>query len=157
ASTEPNVLVWIVITGAFACAAGAAISAIAAATRRTRLRLMSVPSRRRAIRYMSGARLDDVARIGPLGAFAHLELDLRTFGQALEALPGDVRVVDEDVLRPVLGLDEPVALGVVEPLDGSGCHQKNTSLARSRTGMKALRAQAELVLAGAGTLAATRE
>src|SRR5205814_599624 len=34
--------------------------------------------------------------------------------------------VDEDVLGLAVGRDEPVALRVVEPLDGAGSHVKNT-------------------------------
>ena len=34
------------------------------------------------------------------------------------------RVVDEDVLAPVLG-DEPKALRIIEPLDGTECHVCN--------------------------------
>src|SRR5690606_19574154 len=45
-----------------------------------------------------------------------VELDALTFLEGLEALPVDRRVVDEAVLRTVLGGDEAEALGVVEPL-----------------------------------------
>src|SRR5581483_3311090 len=69
-------------------------------------------------------RLDDanVRGLGALRALRCLELDLRAFGQGLEALAGDARVVHEEILRAVLRRDEAVALLVAEPLDGSGCH-----------------------------------
>src|SRR5712691_10350074 len=57
---------------------------------------------------------DDVRRLGALRALAGLELDLRTLGERLEAAAANRRVVDEHVLSAVLGLDEAVALGVVE-------------------------------------------
>src|ERR671927_214234 len=65
---------------------------------------------------------DDVGRFGALRPLARLELHLRTLGQGLEALACDLRVVDEQVLAALGGLDEPVALRVVEPLHGSGRH-----------------------------------
>src|SRR5919198_3683492 len=65
---------------------------------------------------------DDVGRLGALRPLARLELHLRTLGQGLEALARDLRVVDEQVLAALGGLDEPVALRVVEPLHGSGRH-----------------------------------
>src|SRR5204862_310253 len=65
---------------------------------------------------------DDVRRLGALLPLAGLELDLRALGERLEARAADLREVDEQVLPAVLGLDEPEALRVVEPLHGSGCH-----------------------------------
>src|SRR6266404_5972237 len=63
-----------------------------------------------------------VARFGTLRALFELELDLRPFGERLVTVACESAEVDEDVLRSFCGLDEPVALRVVEPLDGSGCH-----------------------------------
>src|ERR687884_2038207 len=75
----------------------------------------------------------DVRRLRALRPFARLELDLRAFGQRLEALAGDLREVDEDVLAAAVGRDEAVALGVVEPLDVSARHLTNTSPTCDRT------------------------
>src|SRR5207237_4026124 len=64
----------------------------------------------------------DVAGLGSLGTLFDLVLDLRAFGEALEALAGDCAEVNEDVVAAVGLRDEAVALRVVEPLHGSGCH-----------------------------------
>src|SRR5205809_8026695 len=64
----------------------------------------------------------DVARLGALRAFLDLVLHLRAFGEALEALAGDRAEVNEDVVAAVGLRDKAVALRVVEPLHGSGCH-----------------------------------
>src|SRR4029450_11616152 len=48
--------------------------------------------------------------------------DLRALVKALEALAGDRAEVNEDVVAAVGLRDEAVALRVVEPLHGSGCH-----------------------------------
>src|SRR4051794_10140288 len=57
-----------------------------------------------------------------LGAFFGLVTHFRPLGQGLEALAEDGAVMDEDVLRAVIGSDEPVALVVAEPLDSSSRH-----------------------------------
>src|SRR6059058_3125118 len=62
-----------------------------------------------------------VRRLGALLPLGRLELDLCTFGEALEALAADAGVVDEQILRSVIGGDEAVPLLVAEPLHGSGC------------------------------------
>src|SRR5881398_479357 len=64
----------------------------------------------------------DVAGLGAFGALFDLVLDLRAFGEALEALAGDRAEVNEDVVAAVCLRDEAVALRVVEPLHGSACH-----------------------------------
>src|SRR5439155_25197376 len=69
----------------------------------------------------------DVRRLRSLLTLTRLVLELRAFGERLEAIAGDVRVVDEEILVAFVRADEAVALRVVEPLDGSGCHE-NTSL-----------------------------
>src|SRR4051794_2512492 len=61
-------------------------------------------------------------RGGALGAFLGLVAHLGALGQGLEALAQDRAVMDEDVLRAVIGSDEPVALVVAEPLDCSSRH-----------------------------------
>jgi hypothetical protein len=72
--------------------------------------------------YASSLLRNDVDRFGALLALARLELDLGTLGQRLEAVARDVRVMYEEILAAVLGGDEAVSLGIVEPLDGTGCH-----------------------------------
>src|SRR3954447_4437292 len=64
----------------------------------------------------------DVAGLGTFRALLDLVLDLGAFGEALEALTGDRAEVHEDVVAAVGLRDEAVALRVVEPLHGSGCH-----------------------------------
>src|SRR5207248_9502064 len=64
----------------------------------------------------------DVAGLRAFRALFDLVLDLRAFGEALEALAGDRAEVNEDVVAAVGLRDEAVALRVVEPLHGSGCH-----------------------------------
>src|SRR6266545_1444806 len=64
----------------------------------------------------------DGACLRTLRPVLHLVLHLRPLSEALEALAADRAVVDEDVLATVVLRDEAVALVVVEPLDGSGCH-----------------------------------
>ena len=46
----------------------------------------------------------------------------RALGERLVAVADDRAVVDEHVLAAVVRGDEPVTLGVVEPLHGSCCH-----------------------------------
>src|SRR3954447_14432794 len=60
--------------------------------------------------------------LGTFRALLDLVLDLGAFGEALEALAGDRAEVHEDVVTAVGLRDEAVALRVVEPLHGSGCH-----------------------------------
>src|SRR5439155_16800577 len=72
--------------------------------------------------YASSLLRSDVDRLGALLALARLVLDLCALAQRLEAVTGDVRVVHEEILAAILGGDEAVSLGIVEPLDGSGCH-----------------------------------
>src|SRR6058998_1325504 len=82
--------------------------------------------------------LPDVGCLKTLRAAGDFELDLVTFGEALEALRLDGAVVDEDVLTALLR-DEPVTLCVVEPLHLSCRHTSNLSLWR----LQALGAPAE--------------
>src|SRR4029453_7288181 len=81
----------------------------------------------------------DVRRLGALGAFALLVLDLCAFGQGLEPVAGDVAVMAQEILPSVLGLDEAVARAVVEPLNGSACHRKTPPLHVHERVRKALR------------------
>jgi hypothetical protein len=64
----------------------------------------------------------DVDRLGALGTLARLVLDLLALTEGLEAVSRDIRVMHEQVLRALVGRDESVSLGIVEPLDGSGSH-----------------------------------
>src|SRR5205085_10493423 len=75
-----------------------------------------------------------VRRLGTFFALARLELDLRAFGEGLEAIACDLRVVDKQILATFLRRDEPVALRIAEPLHGSSCHRKNTSLTKFTNG-----------------------
>jgi len=72
--------------------------------------------------YASSLLRNDIDCLGTLLALTRLVLDLGTFGQRLEAVARDIRVMHEEILAAVLGGDEAVSLGIVEPLDGSGCH-----------------------------------
>src|SRR6478752_5744651 len=65
----------------------------------------------------------DVGRLRALVAGPRLERHASTLGEGLEPRARDARVVDEEVATAVLRADEAVALGVVEPLDGSVCHR----------------------------------
>src|SRR5688500_15938496 len=72
--------------------------------------------------------LHDVERLGSLLTLARLVLDLRSLGEGLEAVSTDAGVMHEEIFASVRRRDEAVALRVVEPLHGSCCHRKNTSL-----------------------------
>ena len=80
-----------------------------------------------------------VRRLGALLPLCSLELDLRTLGQGLEALAADAAVVDEQILRSVIGGDEAVPLLVAEPLHGSGCQLIHLPLLPPRTASAAAR------------------
>src|SRR5262249_40471538 len=69
-----------------------------------------------------------VRRLRAFRSLARLEFNLGAFGERLEAAAADLRVVDEQVLAVLFGRDEPVALCIVEPLHGSGCHGKTPPL-----------------------------
>src|SRR5437867_3125703 len=68
--------------------------------------------------------LHDVLRRRALLGLHDLELHALAFGQRLESFSLNRGVVHEAVLAAVLGRDEPEALGVIEPLHGTGdaCH-----------------------------------
>src|SRR6476620_9932048 len=74
--------------------------------------------------FSSFAKLDDpdVGRLRALGGLADLVLDLRALYEGAEAVARDTREVDERVLAPVIGGDEPEALLVAEPLHHTGGH-----------------------------------
>src|SRR5215217_8896106 len=74
-------------------------------------------ARNRRLRGLLNAR-----RGGAFGPFLGLVADLGALGQGLESLAEDRAVMDEHVLRAVVGRDEPVALIVAEPLDCSSGH-----------------------------------
>src|SRR3954452_1505094 len=87
---------------------------------------MAQPPRRRARRpgRCGGAWLErlDVRGVRVLRAVLRVVADLGALAQRPEAAAHDAAVVDEDVLALVVGRDEPEALVVAEPLDGSGGH-----------------------------------
>src|SRR4051794_21536185 len=71
-----------------------------------------------------------------LGALLGLELDVRALGQRLEAVATDRAEMNENVLPAVSRRDEPEALGVVEPLHGSGCHRNTPPHTQSKNGQR---------------------
>src|SRR5918994_1381348 len=71
----------------------------------------------------------DVPCLRTLGAVDDFEFDRLTLFQGPEAVATDRGVVDEDVAA-TLALNEPVALGVVEPLDlACDAHRSSSLLA----------------------------
>src|SRR5829696_9711206 len=64
----------------------------------------------------------DAGRRRALGAGLGLILDLRALLERAVAVALDRAEVNEHVVRAVVGCDEPVALVVAEPLNGSGRH-----------------------------------
>src|SRR4026209_43600 len=86
--------------------------------------------------HVSSRSLLDVDRLRALLALALLVLDASVLLQRLEAVAGDVRVMYEKVLSPSVGRDEAIALRVVEPLHGSGCHRHTPPLTHDRTGKR---------------------
>src|SRR5882762_649920 len=64
----------------------------------------------------------DVRRLLALRAGGDFEADLLAFLEGLEALHVDRREVREQIVAAVIRSDEAVALRVVEPLDGTSCH-----------------------------------
>src|SRR3954453_9378985 len=64
----------------------------------------------------------DVYGLRALVALLFLIGHLRGLAKRLEAIPADAGVMHEQVAAAVVGCDEAVALLVVEPLDGPGCH-----------------------------------
>ena len=73
--------------------------------------------------------LADVPRLRTLGTIDDLELDRLTLFQGPEAVATDRGVVDEHVAA-TLALNEPVALGVIEPLDlACNTHRSSSLLA----------------------------
>src|SRR5258708_32359251 len=74
------------------------------------------PSRRGASPPGSGALQIDRRHLALLAAL-DIEVQALTLAQVPHARPLDGRDVDEDVLGAVIGLDEAVSLGRVEPFD----------------------------------------
>src|SRR3712207_9506005 len=73
------------------------------------LRVQAWPRKRPRLRRRLRDR-GDVCRLRTLRALAGLELDASALGQALEALTGDVAVVNEEILRALVGRAEAVPL-----------------------------------------------
>src|SRR5438093_10264114 len=67
---------------------------------------------------------NDVRRLRALGTLALLELHPSTLSEGLEAVAGDVAVMDEEILRALVGGDEAVPLRIIEPFDDSVSHKK---------------------------------
>src|SRR5687767_5916751 len=82
----------------------------------------------------------DVPRLRTLGAIDDLEFDRLTLFQGPEAVATDRGVVHEHVAA-TLTLNEPVALGVVEPLDlACNAHRSSSLLAgRIDSGLRRIR------------------
>src|SRR5438105_14492486 len=98
---------------------------------------------------LSALRDRDALGFWAFRALGGLVLHLRVLGERLVALADDRAVVDEEVLAAFVGGDEPVPLLRVEPLDGSGCHRKNTSSTAQERAEEARRAHpvlAQIVL-----------
>src|SRR5215216_5471479 len=70
----------------------------------------------------------DAGRRRALGAGLGLVLDLRALLERTVAVALDRAEMDEHVVGAIVGCDEPVALVVAEPLDGSGRHLASSSL-----------------------------
>src|SRR5262245_37652701 len=76
--------------------------------------------------------LGDVPRLRALGTIDDLELDRLTLFQGPETVSIDRGIMDEDVASS-LALNEPVALGVVEPLDlACDTHRSSSCLLGTR-------------------------
>jgi hypothetical protein len=82
------------------------------------------------------ARLD----VGSLLAFRALrdfELDFLTFFQGLEAVHVDRGEVCEQILAAIIRSDEAETFGVIEPLNGTSCHnKKNFQILTNHTSQK---------------------
>src|SRR3954454_4402897 len=89
-----------------------------------------LPCARRGWPFAGVLGLRDVERLRALVATTDLEGHASALLQRAKAVAVGVRVVDEQVLAPVLGSDEAEALVVVEPLDGSRCHVSSTAKVR---------------------------
>src|ERR671923_1246040 len=114
--------------------------------RSSSLRSIEVAPRRKAATPTNELRdRSHVGRLGTLRAFALLERDARALDEGLKTVACDIAVVHEQVLRTFIRTDEAVPLAVVEPLDGSVCHN-NTSLTTLRTGEEGVGTQTELAL-----------
>src|SRR2546425_3300451 len=64
----------------------------------------------------------DVGSLFALRSLDDLERDLLTLLQGLEAIHLDGGKVREQILTSVIGRNESISLGVVEPLDSTCCH-----------------------------------
>src|SRR5436305_198204 len=73
-----------------------------------------------------GLELFHVDRLGPLRTLLLLKGDLAPLGQRAVTVSVDAGVVDEQVASAFVRGDEPKALLVVEPLDGSSWHEMSS-------------------------------
>ena len=82
----------------------------------------------------------DVRRSWAFGAVDGVEAYLLRFFQRLVPVHLNARVMGEQVLAPIVGRDEPEALGVVEPLHGACRH--------SHSNLESVRDKSEAALPG---------
>ena len=80
-------------------------------------------ARRRHLRRMHRGRLvhgENAERLQAARPLQHLDHDARAFIGDLKAVAAQAGHVQEDVGHPVVGNDEAVALGDIEPFDDAG-------------------------------------
>jgi hypothetical protein len=73
----------------------------------------------------------DLDGLGALGTFGYFEFYPLTLAQGAVALAINLGVMDEYILA-IVGADEAEALGVIEPLDGTGSHIRTFCSAQDR-------------------------
>src|SRR5688500_16584897 len=71
--------------------------------------------------FRRSAQFHDVLRDATSTDFYEVALDPLTGGQCVESTTLDSRMMNVTFTVGILGLDKSVTLGVVEPLDRSGC------------------------------------
>jgi hypothetical protein len=69
----------------------------------------------------------DVRGLFSLRALGDFELDLLTFFEGLEAIHLNGGEMRKQVLAAIIGCDEAESLRIVEPLDGTSCHENDLS------------------------------
>jgi len=87
---------------------------------------------RGASRPRSGSGCLNIRSLFALGALGDLELDLLAFLEGFEAIHLDGGKVREKVFTAIIRRDESVTLSVVEPFDGTSCHE--CDLSKEKTG-----------------------
>src|SRR5580700_6008785 len=76
---------------------------------------------------------------------SRLRLELHPLTLFERSVPShlDLRVMDEQIWRSIVGDDEPVTLFGVEPLDDTGSHDAHLSDSRKRRQPESIKAQQE--------------